>query len=109
GVTFRYPKGWSARLQDDLSVLLLPDQQGKEAFGFIPVASGNITSVEDQHMIAQLDAHVQKLSPTAQRIGIERGLRTGFGPGILIKYEGQTPQGEQVALDAYVTLSPSKY
>jgi len=103
GFEFWYPEGWKVTRQGELLQLIPPDaamspEGPKEIYliGGESVAEDGITRPDDPRVASYFDAQMRSLAPFLERAGEPKLLKTPFGQGIVMVWEGKSPKGDVI-------------
>jgi hypothetical protein len=103
GFRFWYPDGWKVQRQDELLQLIPPDaamspEGPKELYliGGESVAEEGITRPDDPRVIQYFDLQMQSLAPFLKRTAKPKLVKTPFGQGIEMVWEGKSPKGDVI-------------
>jgi hypothetical protein len=103
GFQFWYPDGWTVKRQGELLQLVPPDaamspQGPKELYliGGESVAEDGITRPDDPRVAAYFDEQIRSLSPILKRTGKTETIKTPFGTGAVMAWEGESPSGDVI-------------
>ncbi|MEN8148861.1 MAG: SHOCT domain-containing protein [Planctomycetota bacterium] len=103
GFRFWYPEGWKVQRQDELLQLVPPDpamspEGPKELYliGGESVAEDGITKPDDPRVAEYFDTQLRSLVPFLSRVGKTEAVKTPFGAGAEMVWEGKAPNGNVI-------------
>lgn len=111
GFTFWYPEGWKTVEQPEFLQLVPPDAGTSadgptEIYGVTgeSVAGEGIRSADDPRVVEYFDGQARELLPNLRRKGAPAKADTAKGKGIVLRYEGTSPNGGPVLVLTYAAI-----
>ncbi|MHC5003794.1 MAG: SHOCT domain-containing protein [Planctomycetota bacterium] len=111
GFSFWYPASWSIKEHESF-LQLIPADAGQSPEGptelyFVgaeDVSVDGIREPTDPRVVQVLGEQVRSLSPFVQQVGGAQPVKMSAGKGVMFRWEGKTPRGDQVDARAFVSI-----
>jgi hypothetical protein len=111
GFTFGYPEDWTLQEQDEFLQLIPPNPEStKEGPTELYILIGESVAGEGIYdpahplVVSYLDDAMRSLAPFMTRTGRAEPVKLKQGKGVLIKWKGKNPNGDEVFGRAFVTI-----
>ncbi|MBN1419346.1 MAG: hypothetical protein JXP34_11245 [Planctomycetes bacterium] len=111
GFSFRYPADWTVKEHPEF-IQLIPPEPGSSSDGatevyFIigeSVAGEGIRAADDPRVAEYLEEQVRSVAPALRRTGAASPVPMAKGTGMLLAWEGKSPNGDVVRALAFATI-----